>query len=58
MKEGNQFMHGNLVELAQRFVRLSGELGATRDAMKRLFLNGARLDGPAMRRGQTVKRFS
>ena len=34
-------MHGNLVELAQQFVRLSGELDATRDAMKRLLLNGA-----------------
>jgi hypothetical protein len=41
MGEGSQFMHGNLVELAQRFVRLSGELDATRDAMKRLLLNGA-----------------
>jgi uncharacterized membrane protein len=34
-------MDGNLVELAQRFVRLSGELDSTRDAMKRLLLNGA-----------------
>ena len=34
-------MDGNLVELAQRFVRLSGELDLTRDAMKRLLLNGA-----------------
>ncbi len=34
-------MHGNLVELAQRFVRLSGELDATGDAEKRLLLNGA-----------------
>ena len=34
-------MSGNLVKLAQRFVRLSGELDATRDAMKRLLLNGA-----------------
>ena len=34
-------MSGNLVEPAQRFVRLSGELDATRDAMKRLLLNGA-----------------
>jgi hypothetical protein len=33
-------MSGNLVKLAQRFVRLSGELHATRDAM-RLLLNGA-----------------
>jgi hypothetical protein len=31
----------NLVELAQRFVRLSGELDAARDAMKRLLLKGA-----------------
>jgi hypothetical protein len=31
----------NLVELAERFLRLSGELDATRDAMKRLLLNGA-----------------
>ena len=35
-------MSENLVELAQRFVHLSGELGATRDAMKRLLMNGAR----------------
>ena len=34
-------MSGNLVKLAQRFVRLSGELHATRDAMRRLLLNGA-----------------
>jgi hypothetical protein len=34
-------MSGNLVELAQRFVRLSGELDSTRDAMKRLLMNGA-----------------
>ena len=34
-------MNENLVELAQRFVRLSGELDSTRDAMKRLLLNGA-----------------
>jgi hypothetical protein len=34
-------MSGNLVELAQRFVRLSGELDLTRDAMRRLLLNGA-----------------
>jgi IclR helix-turn-helix domain len=34
-------MSGNLVELAQQFVRLSGELDLTRDAMKRLLLNGA-----------------
>jgi hypothetical protein len=34
-------MSANLVELAQRFVRLSGELDSTRDAMKRLLLNGA-----------------
>ena len=34
-------MSGDLVELAQRFVRLSGELDLTRDAMKRLLLNGA-----------------
>jgi hypothetical protein len=32
---------GDLVELAQGFVRLSGELDATRDAMKWLLLNGA-----------------
>ena len=30
-----------LVALAERFVRLSGELDATRDAMRRLLLNGA-----------------
>jgi hypothetical protein len=34
-------MSENLVELAQRFVRLSGELDSTRDAMKRLLMNGA-----------------
>jgi hypothetical protein len=34
-------MSGNLVELARRFVRLSGELDLTRDAMRRLLLNGA-----------------
>jgi hypothetical protein len=34
-------MSGDLVELAQRFVRLSGELDLTRDAMKRLLMNGA-----------------
>jgi hypothetical protein len=34
-------MSENLVELAQRFVRLSSELDATRDAMGRLLLNGA-----------------
>ena len=33
-------MSGSLVELAQRFVRLSGELNATRDTMKPLLLNG------------------
>ena len=31
-------MSGDLVELAQRFVRLSGELDLTRDAMKRLLM--------------------
>jgi hypothetical protein len=47
-------MSGNLVELAQRFVRLSGELDSTRDAMKRLLLNGASASGnptPARRPG-------
>ena len=34
-------MSGDLVELAQRFVRLSRELDSTRDAMKRLLMNGA-----------------
>ena len=34
-------MSGDLVELAQKFVRLSGELDSTRDAMKRLLMNGA-----------------
>jgi hypothetical protein len=34
-------MSENLVELAQRFVRLSEELDVTRGAMKRLLLNGA-----------------
>ena len=32
-------MSENLVELARRFVHLSGELDATRDAMKRLLMN-------------------
>jgi len=31
----------DLVALAEKCVRLSGELDATRDAMKRLLLNGA-----------------
>jgi hypothetical protein len=47
-------MSGNLVELAQRFVRLSGELDSTRDAMKRLLMNGAGQIGnptPARRPG-------
>jgi hypothetical protein len=39
-------MEGNLVELAHRFVRLSGELDLTRDAMKRLLMNGA--GGPSV----------
>ena len=30
-----------LVDLAERFVRLSSELDATRDAMRRLLLNGS-----------------
>ncbi len=34
-------MSGDLVELAQRFVRLSGELDLTRDAMKRLLTDRA-----------------
>ena len=34
-------MSGDLVELAQKFVRLSGELDSTRDAMKRLLMYGA-----------------
>jgi hypothetical protein len=37
---------GNLVELVRRFVRLSGELDLTRDAMRRLLLNGA--GGPSV----------
>lgn len=47
-------MGENLVELAQRFVRLSVELALTRDAMKRLLLNGAvtkRKPTPAKRPG-------
>ena len=36
-------MGGNLVELAQRFVRLSGELDATRDAMKRVVAERSRV---------------
>ena len=39
--EGEVIMSENLVELAQRFVRLSGELDLTRDAMRRLLMNGA-----------------
>jgi hypothetical protein len=35
-----------LVDLAERFVRLSSELDATRDAMRRLLLNGAAEPGP------------
>jgi hypothetical protein len=31
----------NLVELATRYLRLAGELDATRDAMKKLLMNGA-----------------
>jgi hypothetical protein len=34
-------MSGNLLELAQRFVRLSSELEATRDGIRGLLLNGA-----------------
>jgi hypothetical protein len=44
-REGGRKAHimsGDLVALAQQFVRLSGELDATRDAMKRLLLNGAK----------------
>jgi hypothetical protein len=37
---GKAILSGNLVKLAQRFVRLSGELHANRDAMSRLLLNG------------------
>ena len=40
-------MSGNLIELAQRFVRLSGELDSTRDAMKRLLMN--RAGGPSIK---------
>jgi hypothetical protein len=35
-----------LVDLAERFVRLSSELDATRDAMRRLLLNGAAENHP------------
>jgi hypothetical protein len=31
----------NLVQLAEQFLRLSGELDATREAMKRVLMNGA-----------------
>jgi hypothetical protein len=48
-------MSGNLVKLAQRFVRLSGELHATRDAMRRLLLNGGRV---AERNPTTARRPS
>jgi hypothetical protein len=38
-------VNGSLVELAQRFIQLSEELNTTRDAMKRLLLNGAGASG-------------
>jgi hypothetical protein len=49
---------GNLVKFAQRFVRLSEELDLTRDAMKRLLLNGATATGnptPARREAAAVQ---
>jgi hypothetical protein len=50
-------MDGDLVELAQRFVRLSGELDATRAAMKRLLLNGAEpSQNPTLARRPGAKR--
>ena len=47
-------MDGDLVELAQQFVRLSGELDLTRDAMRRLLMNGAggKPDGPFAQAGR------
>jgi hypothetical protein len=58
-------------ELVQRFVRLSKELASTRDAMKRLLLNGAGnlsenptparrpgAKGPQLRRPKALHRFS
>jgi Winged helix-turn-helix DNA-binding len=38
---GKAIVGENLVQLAEQFLRLSGELDATRDAMRRLLLNGA-----------------
>jgi MarR family len=49
-------MSGDLVELAQRFVRLSGELDATRDAMKRLLMNGGASPNPTPAKRPGVKR--
>jgi hypothetical protein len=49
-------MAENLIQLAERYVRLSGELDATRDAMKRVLMNGGgeslpvRPSSPAARR--------
>jgi hypothetical protein len=51
-------MSGNLVELAQRFVRLSGELDLTRDAMRRLLLNGAGAQAKTLRRRKGRRRTS
>jgi len=38
--------NAGLVELAERYVRLSGELDATREAMRRLLMNGAGGEAP------------
>jgi hypothetical protein len=39
-------MSGDLVQLAERYVHLSGELSGIRDAMKRLLLNGGAAPAP------------
>jgi hypothetical protein len=55
--EGEVIMSENSVELAQRFVRLSGELDLTRDAMKRLLLNGTEpSQNPTLARRPGAKR--
>jgi hypothetical protein len=50
-------MGGNLVELAQRFVHLSGELDATRDAMRLLNGTGSK-STPATRPGAKRPQYS
>jgi hypothetical protein len=56
---GKAILSGNLVKLAQRFVRLSGELHATRDAMSRLLLlngTGSPNENPTPARRPGAKR--